>query len=106
LLNDSLGFACDYEYSIRAGFEVDFAYAPDALVAWRKHAEQQTSTNFNRYKEARSVLRSYFSHDGVTFRTRFFIAWRITRYFAAEAYYRARKGLSLLYLGSNLLTGQ
>ena len=90
-LDESLRFACDYEYSIRAGCEVDFAYAPEALVAWRKHPDQQTSTNFNRHRETRSVLRRYFWHDGVTLGTRLFIVWRIARYFAAEAYYRARK---------------
>jgi glycosyltransferase involved in cell wall biosynthesis len=99
LLNESLRFACDYEYLIRAGFEVDFAYAPEALVAWRKHDAQQTSTNLNRYKEARSVLRCYFLDDRVTLGTRCFIAWRILRYFAAEAYYKARMGFSVLFKG-------
>jgi glycosyltransferase involved in cell wall biosynthesis len=94
-LDESLRFACDYEYLIRAGFEVGFAYAPDALVAWRRHAGQQTSTNFNRHRETRSVLRNYFLHDRVTFGTRLFMAWRIARYFAAEAYYRVRNRLVL-----------
>jgi glycosyltransferase involved in cell wall biosynthesis len=101
LLKESLGFACDYEYFVRAGFEVDFAYAQDALVAWRRHAGQQTSTNFNRYREARSVLRCYFSRHGVTLSTRLLIVWRITRYFAAETYYRARKGIALFNIAGN-----
>lgn len=89
-LDESLRYACDYEYFIRAGFEVDFAYTPDELVAWRRHAGQETRTNFNRFKEVRSVLRSYLSHDRVTFGTRLSITRNLARSLAAEAYYKVR----------------
>jgi glycosyltransferase involved in cell wall biosynthesis len=94
-LDESLRYACDYEYFIRAGFEVDFAYTPEGLVAWRRHAGQETRTNFNRFKELRSVLSSYFSDDRVTIGTRLSIGRNLARSLAGEAYHRARKRLFL-----------
>ena len=87
-LDESLRYACDYDYFIRAGFEIDFAYTTDTLAAWRIHAGQETNTNLNRYKEVRSVLKRHFSHARVTFDTRLAIAWKFIRSFVAEAYHR------------------
>ena len=90
-LDESLLYACDYEYFIRAGFEVDFAYSPDALGAARMHAGQATRTNLNRFKEIRSVLSEYYSDDRVTAKTRLLIVWKLIRSFVAEGYHRARR---------------
>ncbi len=92
-LDESLRYACDYEYFIRAGFEFDFAYTRDTLVAWRIHAGQESATNRNRFKESRSVLGRYLSHSGVTLGTRFVIARNFGRSLAAEAYHKARNQL-------------
>jgi glycosyltransferase involved in cell wall biosynthesis len=54
--DESIAYACDYDYFIRAGFEVDFAYTRDFLGAWRRHAEQATSTYSKSRIEVRSVL--------------------------------------------------
>ena len=89
-LDESLRYACDYEYFVRAGFEFDFAYTRDTLVAWRIHAGQESATNRNRYKESRAVLGRYFSHAGVTLSTRFVIARNYGRSLAAEIYHEAR----------------
>lgn len=87
-LDESLRYACDYEYFIRAGFEADFAYTTDILAAWRIHAGQETHTNLKRFKEVRSVLRRHFSHAEVTFDTQLSIAQKFARSFAAEAYHK------------------
>ena len=92
-LDKSLRYACDYEYFIRAGFEFDFAYTRDALAAWRIHAEQETATNHNRFREFRSVLGRYLSHPGVTLGTRLVIARNVCRSLAAEVYHKARNRL-------------
>jgi glycosyltransferase involved in cell wall biosynthesis len=92
-LDESLRYACDYDYFIRAGFEVDFAYTSDTLAAWRIHAGQETCTNLDRFKEVRSVLMRHFSHSGVFFGTRLAILWKFVKSFAAEVYYKVRNRL-------------
>jgi glycosyltransferase involved in cell wall biosynthesis len=57
--DESIPYACDYDYFIRAGFVVDFAYTRDCLAAWRRHAEAATSTYGKRDREIRSVLWRY-----------------------------------------------
>lgn len=57
--DESIPYACDYDYFIRGGFEVDFAYTRDSLAAWRKHAGQTTSTYSKRDHEIRSLLWRY-----------------------------------------------
>ena len=92
-LDESLRYACDYEYFIRAGLEFDFAYTRDVLAAWRIHPGQESATNRNRFKEARSVLRRYFLYAGITFDTRLTIARHFGKWLAAEIYYKARNRL-------------
>lgn len=89
-LDTSLQYACDYEYFIRAGFEVNFAYTAETLVAWRRHAGQQTNTNLKRYKEVRSVMRRHFSNSMVNFGTQLTIARNFVKSFAAEVYHKSR----------------
>ena len=89
-LDESLRYACDYDYFIRAGFEVDFAYTSDTLAAWRIHPGQETCTNLDRFKEVRSVLVRHFSHEGVFFGTRLAILWKFVKSFSAEVYYKTR----------------
>lgn len=92
-LDESLRYACDYEYFIRAGFEVDFAYTPEILAAWRIHANQETRTNLGRFNEIRSVLRRYYTHHEIVFATRLVIIQKLLKSFAAEIYYRIRDQL-------------
>lgn len=94
--DESLRYACDYEYFIKAGFEFDFAYTRDTLAAWRVHPGQESATNRNRFKEYRSVLGRYFSHAGVTLGTRLVITQNIGRSYAGEAYRGVRSLLGLL----------
>jgi glycosyltransferase involved in cell wall biosynthesis len=54
--DESLAYACDYDYFIRAGFAVDFAYTRDILAAWRSHAKQATKTYSRQGYEVRSVF--------------------------------------------------
>jgi glycosyltransferase involved in cell wall biosynthesis len=53
--DESFAYSCDYDYFIRAGFEVEFAYTRDALAAWRRHAEQATATYGRKGNEVRSL---------------------------------------------------
>ena len=92
-LDESLRYACDYEYFIRAGFTYDFAYTRDILAAWRVHAGQESVTNRKRFKESRSVLRRYISHAGVSLSTRPAIAWNFGKSLAAEIYHEAQSRL-------------
>jgi glycosyltransferase involved in cell wall biosynthesis len=68
--DETLRYACDYEYFIRAGFKVDFAYSLDILAAWRIHANQATKTDRKRFIEIYEVYKRYFWSQGVTLRTR------------------------------------
>ena len=92
-LDESLRYACDYEYFIRAGLEFDFAYTRDILSAWRVHPGQESATNRNRFKESRSVFGRYFLYTGITLGTRLAIARNLGRLLAAEIYYKARNQL-------------
>jgi glycosyltransferase involved in cell wall biosynthesis len=53
--DESLAYSCDYDYFVRAGFEVDFAYTREILGAWRSHAGQATKTYQKKRYEARFV---------------------------------------------------
>ena len=68
--DEALRFACDYEYFIRAGLEVDFAYTPDILAAWRIHESQATKTNNRKFIEIRDVYKRYFWVPGVSLRSK------------------------------------
>ena len=69
-LDESLRFACDYEYFIRAGFVVDFAYSWEILAAWRIHSRQATKTDKKRFKEIHSVYKRYFWNKHVSLGTK------------------------------------
>ncbi len=69
-LDDSLPYACDYEYFVRAGFAVDFAYTPEVLAAWRVHADQATATSPKIRQQVRRVYRRFFWASDVTFVTK------------------------------------
>jgi glycosyltransferase involved in cell wall biosynthesis len=69
-LDTSLFYACDYEYFIRAGLEVDFAYTTEILAAWRVHEKQAGQTYRKIRHEDRVVFRRYFWHKGVTWLTK------------------------------------
>jgi glycosyltransferase involved in cell wall biosynthesis len=79
--DESIAYACDYDYFIRAGFEVDFAYTRDLLAAWRRHAEQATSTYSKRDYEIRSVLWRYWRGRNVSGWTKAMLLRRIFRSF-------------------------
>ena len=77
--DESIAYACDYDYFIRAGLEVDFAYTRDSLAAWRKHAGQATSTYSKRDHEIRSVLWRYTRHTSVSGWTKAMLLRRIVK---------------------------
>ena len=93
LLDESLRYACDYDYFIRIGFESNFAYTRSVLSAWRIHARQLSYTDLNRFKEIRKVLMRYLSHQGVTNYTRLKILLKLGRMVAAEVYHLIRRSL-------------
>ena len=69
-LDERLRYACDYEYFIRAGFKVDFAYSFDILAAWRIHANQATNKDQRKFIEMYDVYRRFVWNHGLTLRTR------------------------------------
>lgn len=89
-MDESLRYSCDYEYFIRAGFYVDFAYTTVTLAAWRLHEGQESAKNNKRFRETRIVLSRYFSHSGVTLGTLPFILNKFMRSLAVEAYNKVR----------------
>ena len=92
-LDESLRYACDYEYFIRAGFEFDFAYTRDVLAAWRIHPGQESATNHNRFREARFVLGRYLLYARLPLLARLATARHFLKWLAAEIYYKARNQL-------------
>ncbi len=93
VLDESLSYACDYEYLIRAGFIVDFAYSLDILAAWRIHAGQATKTCSKRHFEVRSIYRRYFWDKDVTFLTQTALLINLFKMFAKEIVYKVQRGL-------------
>lgn len=92
-LDESLRYACDYEYFIRAGLACDFAYTRETLAAWRIHPAQESATNHNRFKEYRSVLMRYFMCAGVYLGTRIIIIFNLARSHGGEVYRGAKNYL-------------
>jgi glycosyltransferase involved in cell wall biosynthesis len=90
-LDESIAYACDYDYFIRAGFEVDFAYTRDFLAAWRRHAEQATSTYSKRDGEVRSVLWRHWRGSNVSNWTKVMLPLRIFRGFVGELMRKASR---------------
>lgn len=99
LLDESLRYACDYEYFIRVGLHFDFAYTREKLAAWRIHANQESATNANRFKEYRLVQERYFLHSAVDLRTRFRILINMGRSFVGERYRSLKGGLTQMRKG-------
>lgn len=89
-LDESLRFTCDYEYFIRAGLEVDFAYSQDILAAWRIHATQATKTFRKIRYEERIIFWRYFRGKDVTARTKLVLLKRLLRSFVGEILDRIR----------------
>jgi glycosyltransferase involved in cell wall biosynthesis len=87
-LDESLRYACDYEYFIRAGFVINFAYTTDILAAWRIHPKQLSYTDLNRFREIRRVLLRYFFHKELSYYTRTIILWKLGRMYASEVYHQ------------------
>jgi len=85
-LDESLRYACDYDYFIRCGMIFDLAYTNEKLAAWRIHESQQSTVNMNRFKEYRSVLVRYFLHNSVTMDSKFEIVFNLLRSFAGQVY--------------------
>jgi glycosyltransferase involved in cell wall biosynthesis len=77
--DESLAYACDYDYFIRAGFEFDFAYTRDILAAWRSHANQATKTYRKVGDEARSVYWRYCRGGNALFSTKAVLLGRILK---------------------------
>ncbi len=69
-LDETLRYACDYEYFIRAGFAVDFAYSDEILAAWRIHANQATKKDGRKFVETCEVYWRFIWNRGVTLRSR------------------------------------
>jgi glycosyltransferase involved in cell wall biosynthesis len=80
--DETIPYVCDYDYFIRAGFEVDFAYTRDSLAAWRKHTQQATSTYSKRDHEIRSVLWRYCSGTKASAWTKAILLKRVAKSFA------------------------
>jgi glycosyltransferase involved in cell wall biosynthesis len=80
-LDETLRFACDYDYFIRAGFVVDFAYSADILAAWRIHASQASKTDARRFIEVYQVYRRYLWTSDVTLRTKASLISRLSKAF-------------------------
>lgn len=89
-LDESLKYACDYEYFIRAGLQSDFAYTSETLSSWRIHPNQESVRNKNRFKEYRSVLIKYIFHTEVKLLTRFIILFNFLRSILGQSYRSAR----------------
>ncbi len=82
--DESLVYSCDYEYFIRAGLAVDFAYTSEILSAWRIHEEQATKKYRKVRYEARAVFRRYFKRKGVSLWTKAIIAKNMLKSYAGE----------------------
>jgi glycosyltransferase involved in cell wall biosynthesis len=82
--DESIAYACDYDYFIRAGLEVDFAYTRDFLAAWRRHGEQATSTYSKRDYEIRSVLWRHWRGSNLSGWTKAVLPVRIFKSFVGD----------------------
>lgn len=84
-MDESLRYACDYEYFIRAGLAFDFAYTPEILAAWRIHASQATATFPRIRNQVRAVYRRFFWNAGVRWRTRLVLVKNLLRSHVGQA---------------------
>ncbi len=88
--DESLAYACDYDYFTRAGFEVDFAYTRDILAAWRSHAKQATKTYRKVGHEARSVYWRYCRGGNALVWTKAVLLGRILKSFVSDIVHNVR----------------
>jgi len=96
LLDESLRYACDYDFFIRAGLNFDFAYTREKLSAWRIHPNQESATNRDRFKEYRLVQKRYLLNSSVDLLTRAHIVANLARSAAGEKYRAIKDGLNQL----------
>jgi glycosyltransferase involved in cell wall biosynthesis len=89
--DESIPYVCDYDYFVRAGFEVDFAFTRDSLAAWRRHPEQATSTYGKRDHEVRSVLWRYCRDRNASSWTKAILVKRIFRSFVGGIVRKVRR---------------
>jgi glycosyltransferase involved in cell wall biosynthesis len=82
--DESLAYACDYDYFIRAGFQVDFAYTWDILGAWRSHAEQATKTYRKIGYEVRSIYWRHCYGRNASVWTKAVLAGKIVKSFVGD----------------------
>jgi glycosyltransferase involved in cell wall biosynthesis len=82
--DESLAYACDYDYFVRAGFEVDFAYTRDILGAWRSHAKQATKTYDKTRYEARAIYRRHCRGRNASLWTKVVLVGRILKSYVGD----------------------
>jgi glycosyltransferase involved in cell wall biosynthesis len=69
-LDESLHYACDYEFFVRVGIQFPLGYSSDVLGAWRVHSGQATQTNLRRYIELRQVYIGFMRKREINLRTK------------------------------------
>jgi len=84
-------YSCDYDYFIRAGFEVDFAYTKDTLAAWRRHAEQATATYGRKGSEVRSLYWRNCRGRNASISTKTVLLGKIFRSFVGDIVRKTRR---------------
>lgn len=88
--DESLKYACDYDFFIRAGFATDFAYSTERLSAWRIHPKQQSSINIDRYSEYRRVLLNYIKLQPVSTKLKLVLFVNCLRSYVGEQLYNVK----------------
>jgi glycosyltransferase involved in cell wall biosynthesis len=89
-LDETLRYACDYEYFIRAGFKVDFAYSLDILAAWRIHGKQASKIDAKRFVEICDVYWRFLWYSGVKLQTRAVLLLNLSKALALHFLYKIR----------------
>ncbi|APW44171.1 glycosyltransferase [Rhodoferax saidenbachensis] len=84
LLDEKLSYACDFEYFIRVGMIVDFAYAREILAAWRVHSSQATATAPKIRQQVRGVYLQFFWSEAVGWWTKALIIKALARSYAGQ----------------------
>jgi DNA-binding Lrp family transcriptional regulator len=90
-LDEELVYACDYDYFIRAGLEVDFAYSPETLAAWRIHPQQATKTYRKIGNEIRRVFWRHCCAKDVATLTRIIVLAKIAKSVVGDAARRLKR---------------
>jgi glycosyltransferase involved in cell wall biosynthesis len=89
--DESYAYSCDYDFFIRAGFQVDFAYTRDTLAAWRRHAEQATATFGRKGNEVRSLYWRNCLGGNASTATKAFLLGKIFRSFVGDIVRKSRR---------------